>query len=230
MHELSYAWTGRRTFLTGLSATGAIGLAACATVPKLSLEDAVQRLLRRSSQRAFSRLTADDGYWDDRIAAIGLDTILGTRGNILAGILTSAVFKGQLQDAFGALAVEGSQRAAPLVTDAVRVIGFDAAQRLVRGGPTAATDFLRSELGMTLIEAMVPELGQAIRLARNPIVGQAISRLSGVDLAGVTGRLSNQINNMIWREIGIEEAAIRRDPRSTNDPVLIGVFGLGGRR
>ena len=217
----------RRAFLIGASAAGLLGLTGCASQPRFTLEDAVQRLLLRSSDRAFARLTSDGGYWDDQVAAIGLGTILGTRGNILVEILTSAVFKDQLQYAFAELAEEGSERAAPLVADAVRVIGMDAAQRLVRGGPTAATEFMRSRVGPRLIDAMVPELGQAIRLARDPVVGRAISRLAGVDLAGVTSRLSNQINDAIWREIGREEAAIRRDPRSTNDPVLIGTFGLG---
>ncbi|MGB3738475.1 MAG: DUF4197 domain-containing protein [Pontixanthobacter sp.] len=223
----------RRAFLRGLSATGIIGLslgaAGCANLPGLTLEDAVQRLLLRSSERAFARLTDNGGFWDEQVEAIGLGTILGTRGNFLANILTSTLVKDQLQDAFIDLAIEGSERAAPLVTDAVRVIGFAAAEQLVRGGPTAATQFLRGRMGGALIEAMVPELGQAIRLARNPIVNRTISQLTGVDLAGVTGRLSRSVDDAIWREMGLEEAAIRRNPRNTDDPLLIGTFGLGAR-
>ena len=206
-----------------------MGAVGCANLPGFTLEDAVQRLLLRSSERAFARLTNDGGFWDEQVEAIGLGTILGARGNFLTNILTSALVKDQLQDAFVDLAIEGSERAAPLVTDAVRVIGFNAAEQLVRGGPTAATQFLRGRMGGALIEAMVPELGQAIRLARNPIVNQTISQLTGVDLADVTNRLSGRIDDAIWREMGAEEAAIRRDPRSTDDPLLIGTFGLGGR-
>ncbi|MGB7407770.1 MAG: DUF4197 domain-containing protein [Pontixanthobacter sp.] len=224
----------RRSFLTGMSVIGLIGatgvLSACASLPPLTMDDVIERLLRRSSERAFARLTSDGGFWDDQVETVGLGSILGSRGNILTDVLTSAVFKDQLQDAFGDLAAEGAYRAAPLVADAVRVIGVDAAQRLVRGGPTAATTFLRSEMGGTLINAMVPELGQAIRLARDPIIGRAISELAGVDLEGVTSRLSRTIDDAIWREMGLEEAAIRRDPRSTRDPVLIGAFGLNTAR
>lgn len=221
---------GRRSLLGGIGAAGGfMALAACASLPGYGLTDAVRRLLFLSSERAFARLTAPGGYWDDQVAQIGLGNIMGTRGDILSSILTSALFKDQLEDAFADVAIRGAERAAPIVTDAVRVIGFSAAEALVRGGPTAATSFLRAEMGDTLIEAMIPELGDAIRLARDPVIGQAIARLSGVDVADVATRFSASINDAIWREMGLEEAAIRRDPRSTNDPLLIGVFGPSAR-
>ena len=73
---------------------------------------------------------------------------------------------------------------------------------------------------------MVPELGQAIRVAQNPVISNAIARLSGVDVAGVATRFSDDINDAIWTEMGVEEGEIRRNPRATNDPLLIGVFGV----
>ncbi|WP_128893069.1 DUF4197 domain-containing protein [Erythrobacter sp. HKB08] len=220
---------GRRAFLGGSAATGAILLSGCAGLPGYGLTDAIRRLLLLSSERAFARLTAPGGYWDDQVGRIGLGNILGTRGDILASILTSTLFKSRLEDAFADLAIEGAERAAPLVADAVRVVGFEAAERLVNGGPTAATAFLRGEMGNTLVEAMVPELGDAIRIARDPVIGDAIARLSGVDVPGVATRFSNSINDAIWTEIGFEEAEIRRNPRATNDPLIIGVFGVGSR-
>jgi len=80
-----------------------------------------------------------------------------------------------------------------------------------------------------LLDAMVPELGEALRLSRDPLLGQALSALTGVDVAGVADRFGRQIDDAIWGEIGREEAAIRANPESTRDPVLIGVFGLGSR-
>ncbi|MFZ1744210.1 MAG: DUF4197 domain-containing protein [Pontixanthobacter sp.] len=221
--------TGRRAFVAGLGGVGIVALSGCAGLPGYSLTESIRRLLLLSSERAFARLTDDGGFWDQQVSRIGLSNIMGTRGDTLAGILTSALFKDQLQGAFADLAIEGSQRAAPLVADAVRIVGIQAAEELVRGGPTAATSFLRGEMGNQLVEAMVPQLGDAIRVARDPVIGRAISSLSGVDIGGVASRLSNQVNDSIWNEIGIEEAAIRRDPRSTNDPVLIGVFGLASK-
>lgn len=220
--------TGRRAFIGGLAAGGALlALPGCAGLGGFSLVDAVQRMLFLSSERAFARMLRVDGFWDQQVAQIGLGGLLGTRGDVLGRILTSALFKSRLEGAFADIAWEGAERAAPLVTDAVRVIGVRNAIDLVRGGPTAATAFLRGSMGMTLVEAMVPELGQAMRVAQDPLVGQALGALTGVDVPQVAARIATAIDDTIWREIGAEEAAIRANPEATRDPLIIGVFGAG---
>lgn len=221
--------TARRAVLGGFAASGALlALPACSTIPGFSMVDAVQRLLYLSSERAFARMLQGDGFWDQQVAQLGLGNLLGTRGDVLSRILTSALFKNRLEDAFADIAYEGAERAAPLVTEAVRTIGIQNAIDLVRGGPSAATAFLRGTMGRTLIETMVPELGTAMRVASDPLVGELVRGLTGVDFAGATARFADNIDRTIWREIGEEEAAIRRDPRSTRDPLIIGVFGTAG--
>lgn len=222
--------TARRHFIK-LGAGGAMVLAlpACSTLPGFSLTEAVRRLLLRASEQAFARLTAPDGYWDAQVSRLGLGNLLGTRGDILSGVLTSALFKSRLEDAFADIAISGSQRAAPLVVDAVRVIGLANAAQLVRGGPTAATQALRGELGGRLIEAMVPELGDAIRIASDPLVGRLIDAAVGTNVSGIAERLAGNVNDAVWTEIGREESAIRSDPQATGDPLLIGVFGAASR-
>ncbi len=220
--------TGRRAFMGGLLASGGlVALPGCASLGGFGLTDAIQRMLFLSSERAFARMLQSDGYWDRQVAELGLGNMIGTRGDVLTRILTSTLFKNRLENAFGAVAYEGAERAAPLVTDAVRTIGVQNAIDLVNGGPTAATGFLRGAMGRTLIEAMVPELGTAMRVASDPLVEELISGLTGVDISGVARNVATSIDNTIWREIGNEEAAIRRNPRSTNDPLIIGVFGAG---
>lgn len=221
---------GRRAFLGGLSLGGAgLALAGCASLPGFSMVDAVQRILFLSTDRAFGRMLNSGGFWDQQVATLGLNNLLGTRGDVLSRILTSALFKDRLQDAFADIAYDGAQRAAPLVTDAVRTIGIQNAIDLVNGGPTAATGFLRDSMGRALIDAMVPELGDAMRVAQDPLVGELVSALAGRNFADATARFANNLDDTIWREIGLEEAAIRRDPRSTRDPLIIGVFGAASR-
>ena len=193
MNGIDNSTMNRRTLLGGgVAGAALLTLPACASLPGFSMTEAIRRLLLRASDNAFARLVEPDGYWDSQVARIGFSELLGTRGSTVARILTSNLFKERLEDAFADIAIDASFRAAPIVTDAVRVIGLANAIELVRGGPQAATTALRGELGGRLIDEMVPELGDAI-----------------------------------WTEIGVEEAAIRADPRSTNDPVLIGVFGAG---
>jgi hypothetical protein len=219
----------RRSLIAGFAGAGALVLLpGCAsTGPVFSMEEAVRRLLLLAADNAFARLTEPGGFWDEQVARIGLDRFMGARGNTLSRILTSQLFKDRLEERFAGFAIDASFRAAPVVTDAVRVIGFANAIELVRGGPSAASDFLRLELGTALIDAMVPELGEAIRLAEDPLVGEALGALTGVRVGEVAARIGREVDDAIWGEIAREEAAIRRDPGATRDPVLIGVFGLG---
>lgn len=229
MHTTTNAPLARRQFIVGgLAVSTVLVLPACATTQGYSLTEAIRRLLLAASENAFARLTAPGGYWDEQVALLGLGDLLGARGDTLSRILTSALVKDRLEDTFADLAIEGSYRAAPIVTDAVRVIGFANAIELVRGGPRAATTALRGEMGGRLIDAMVPELGDAIRIASDPLVAELLNTATGADVGGIAQRLAGNIDEAIWTEIGNEEAYIRANPRSTNDPVLIGVFGANG--
>lgn len=213
---------GRRAFLVGSAATTALlALPACSSMGGISLTEAIRRLLVLSSERAFARLAADGGYWDSAVKTIGLERLLGARGDVVGRILTSGLFKSRLEDAVADVAVRGSYRVAPIVAETVRTIGIQNAVDLIRGGPTAATSFLRGSMASGLIEAMVPEVGDALRLAREPLLGQLIGALTGVDVPQISRRFSGEVDAAIWHEIGIEEAAIRANPEATNDPLLI---------
>jgi hypothetical protein len=66
-------------------------------------------------------------------------------------------------------------------------------------------------------------------LAEDPLIGQTIGALTGVNPGDVAVRIGREVDNAIWGEIAREEAAIRADPGATRDPLLIGVFGGLGR-
>jgi hypothetical protein len=223
--------TTRRTLIAGALGAGTmLLLPGCAsTGGGFSMVEAVRRMLLLASENAFARLTAPGGFWDEQVARVGLGEILGTRGDTLSRLLTSSLVKDRLEDRMATFAIDASYRAAPVVTDAIQIIGFDNAVALVRGGPDAASTFLRGEIGLALMDAMVPELGDALRLAEDPLLGQALAALTGVDVPGVAQRLGRQVDDAIWSEIAREEIAIRANPASTGDPLLISVFGGFGR-
>jgi hypothetical protein len=221
MAQVSSLTPSRRAFLAGTSAAALLALPACSSMGGISFTEAIRRLLVLSSERAFARLTAPDGYWDNAVERIGLDRFLGARGDLLGRILTSQLFKDRLEDVVADVAVRGSYRVAPIVSDTVRIIGIQNAVDLVRGGPTAATDFLRRSMADGVIETLVPEIGSALRVARDPLMGQLLAALTGVDIDRMARGFSNEVENAIWYEIGAEEAAIRANPEDTRDPVLI---------
>ena len=215
----------RRSFLAGVAASGLLALSACQTTRPISFTEAIRRLLVLSTENAFDRMTAPGGFWDESVQQLGLNEFLGARGDVLSGILTSALFKSRLEDAFARYAVDASYRVAPLVADTVRTIGIPNAVALIRGGPTAATSYLRDAMGMALIDALVAELSDALRIAEDPLIGQMLSALAGVNVGYVARSFAGTVSDVIWQEIGREEARIRANPRVTNDPLLMGVFG-----
>jgi len=215
----------RRTLMAGAAAIGVLAVTGCQTIQRWSLVDAIRRLLNLSAQNAFARLMAPGGFWDNRLARLDLPDVIGSRGNTLAGILSSIVFKERLQREFNRVAERGARRAAPIVADAVEVVGIANAKALLEGGPSAATAFLRGNMATTLVEAMVPELADGLRISQEPLVADALRQLTGIDVSAVARDFSVDVDNAIWAEIGREEAAIRANPRSTNDAMLIEVLG-----
>ncbi len=219
----------RRAFIGGgVMMSAALLLPGCQSIPGFSLNEAVRRLLTLSFQNAFAQLLQPGGFYDNELNRIPLPDQFTQGGSIVGAVLRSAAFRGQLQRQLNIAAERGAERAAPLVTEAIRGASFSDATAILRGGPRAATDFLRGSMGTALITAMVPEIGGALRLAQNDVVAQAIRAVSGVDVQGIATSVSRAADNVIWNAIGREESSIRANPRATNDPLLIGALGLGG--
>jgi Protein of unknown function (DUF4197) len=171
------------------------------------------------------------GFYDSSVARISLpDRFGGDRGTgIVSLVLQSRQFRDRLQRQLNRAAEKGAERAAPLVADAVRTISIEDAAALVRGGPQAATSFLRGKMGTALVESMLPGISEGLRLFDDQVIGQAVRSVTGFDIAALASDITRKADDSIWAAIGLEEANIRADPQRTNDPLLIGVFGLGKR-
>ncbi len=219
----------RRRFL-GLAAlgAGALALPGCASMGPFSYTEAIRRLLTVASQDAFEQLLAPNGFYDTQLAQLTANDLLGNRSSAVARILGSGLVRDRLMREFNQVAAEGAYRAAPVVADTIRVIGFQNAIDLVTGGPTAATSFLRQNMGQQLLEVMLPEIGDALSVVNDPVLGPALSELAGVNLQGVANSLTRNTEEVIWNAMGEAEARIRQDPYATDDPLLIGAFGTQG--
>ena len=228
-NQISSRHINRRMVLGAGASAAILVLPGCASLPGFSLTEAIHRLLTISSQNAFAALLEPGGFYDSQIARIDLPQQLGGSGSgdILSTILGSAPFRRELQQQVNRAAEKGAERAAPLVADAVRNISIGDAAALVRGGPQAATSYLRGQMGNALIDAMLPGMSEGLRLFDNGIISRALGAATGIDFAGLSSDLSRKADTAIWNSIGAEEANIRADPRQTNDPLLIGVFGAG---
>jgi hypothetical protein len=224
MDRFDQTTIARRHFLAGAAAGGILLVPGCSSLGGFSMVEAIKRLLTKSSQNAFGKLTLPGGFWDSAVARFDVPELFSGSGGSIKSLLTSALFKDKLQRQLNVLAEKGAERAAPVVLDTVGKISIPDAVGLVRGGPTAATSWLRGQMGTGLVNAMVPGLGDALKLAGDPVISQAIGALAGVDLGQVAQAVASKADNSIWNQIGAEESAIRANPEATNDPLLIGVF------
>jgi len=213
------ATVSRRATIGGLAAL----LASCAALPPLTVDEAVRRLLRKSTDRALARLYAPGGVWDRFVASIDLGG--GAAGLFIQRALMSNDFHRRLDAWIRPVAMRAAHAAAPRIAAAVKTMGVANARAVLAGGPRAATDLLRSELGPAVIEAMFPEFRNALQSVDDQVLGRifaALLRLGGDELAH---RLARHTADAVWDTIGDEEAAIRADPTAGGDPQLAGYLG-----
>jgi hypothetical protein len=220
--------TRRRLLAAGLLVP-ALALPGCSTLGGFGFEDAIRRLLTLSSQRAFARLLRDNGFFEDEFARIPLPPQLSGAGTIASALLRTPVVQNQLLQVMNRAAANAAEVAAPIVYDSIRIMSFADTVSLVRGGPTAATDFLERSMGNAIVDAMFPGVGNALRLFDNGVVNQLVRAATGIDFSGLQRHVADSAARGIYRAIGREEAAIRANPRGTGDPVIAGVFGVLGQ-
>jgi hypothetical protein len=209
----------RRQMLLAGMAGAALTLPGCQSVPGFSLTEAIRRLLSLASQNAF---------YDSSVARIALpDRFGGAAGtNIVSVVLQSRQFRDRLQRQLNRAAEKGAERAAPIVADAVRSVSIEAADQIIRGGPQAATAFLRGKMGLALLDSMLPGISDGLRIFDDQVISQAVKSVTGFDMGGLAQDITRKADDAIWAAIGLEESNIRANPQATNDPLLIGVFGL----
>ena len=216
----------RRSLLVAGCTLPLLALPGCASIPGFGMVDALRRLLTVSSQRAFANLLTDNGFFSDELARVPLPPQLAGAGGIASALLRSPAVQNQLLGVMNRAASNAAEAAAPVVYDSIRHMTIGDAMALVRGGPTAATGFLQRAMGTAIVDAMFPGVGNALRLFDNGIVNQVVQAATGISFAGLQRHVSETAANGIYRAIGREEAAIRANPRSANDPVISGMFGL----
>lgn len=219
---------GRRHLLFAGTTGLMLMLPGCQMGPRYSLAEVIRRLLTLASQNSFALLLQPGGFYEHQVARIALpDRLGGGRGAmILSAILQSQSFRDRLQRQLNRAAEKGAERAAPLIADSIRMVSIETADAIVRGGPQAATQFLRGKMGFALVDAMVPGIAEGLRLFDDQVINRAVQSVAGFDMAALGRDIARKADDAIWAAIAFEEAAIRANPQKTNDPLLIGVFGL----
>jgi hypothetical protein len=212
----------RRSVLGFGAVAGLLALPGCSSLPGLSLTEAVKRLLTLSSQNAFAELLQPNGFFDSQVARISVpDSLGGSRvTSVATALLRSKPIQDRLLMQVNRAAEAGAELAAPIVAETIR-------NMIINGGPRAATTLLQGQLGNTLVDRMLPGVGNGLRLFDNEIINLVLSQATNVDFSSISRDVTNKVSDAIYRSIGAQEESIRANPRATNDPLLIAVLGVG---
>lgn len=197
-------------------------LSACATIgTEGGTDEALRRLLEISSCRALTRLAAPDGYLGDPALRLAVPRLDGRGGAVLTALIQSRPVQERLLAVVNHAASRAADRAAPAVYDAVRALSFRDALAIARGGPSAATDYLQASIGDGIVTAMLPEVGEALRMTdEDSVLGLVLGAATGVNVTGIQRSVTDAAARGLWRAIGREEAAIRADPASAHDRLV----------
>lgn len=203
-------------------------LGACVTGPGYRVEDGFERLLTLSTQRAFARLFAPDGFYDAQIARIDLLPLPENPSSkirqIIEAVMQTGAVRRRISMMLNRVAQDAARRAMPVITAAIRGMSRDEALAAFNAGPTAATDLLREHAGPAVIDAIIPGVSQGLRADALEILGAVGAAATGVDYVELGRALATQAMYGMFAAIGREEAAIRADPAATRDPVLIALI------
>ncbi len=221
----------RRHLLLAGIAGAALTLPGCQSLPTISLTEVIRRLLTLSSQSAFAQLLQPGGFYDSQVARIALPERLGggAGSGILSAVLQSKIFRDKLQRQLNRAAEKGAERAAPLVAEAVRTVTIEDAASIIGGDAQAASRFLRGKMGPVILDAMLPGISEGLALFDDQTISRAVQSVTGFDIGALARDVTQRAENAIWAAIGAQEANIRANPQSTNDPLLIGIFGRAAK-
>lgn len=223
----------RRALIGGGCILPLLALPGCSTLSDfggLGFEDAIRRLLTISSQRTFANLLQDEGFFQDELARVTLPPQLGGSGapSLVSALLRTSAFQNQMLRLVNKAAAQAAENAAPIVYDSIRSMTITDAVSIVRGGPTAATAYLEQSIGERIVDALFPGVGNALQVLDSGVLNQALGAATGINFAGLQQDVTRKAARGIWNAIGREEASIRANPSSANDPLLTGVFGVLG--
>ena len=193
----------------------------------------LRQALEQGADFAVRELGRPGGFLDSNQVRIGLPSSLEkvAQGLRMAG-------QGQKVDAFVTSMNRAAEAAVPASLDvlknAVRAMSLQDAQGILRGGDTAATDYLKRVGGSDIQGRILPLVSQATqqtevtRYYKNLMGGS-----TGALLGSLTGHQSLDLDTYITEKttaglftmIAAEEQKIRRDPVARTTELLRQVFG-----
>ncbi len=192
----------------------------------------LEEALEIGVQKAVELASARDGFLGNDAIRIPLPKPLRPVASTLRKI-----GMGDMADAFEETLNRAAEKAAaeamPILTDAVRGLTFEDAMAILRGGDTAATDYLRKATEEKLTKVFTPIVEKAMADTGVTSAYQSLVRQAGPYLAmagqqqdeDLTPYVTKKTLDGLFTLVAQQEKAIREDPVKRTTDLLKKVFG-----
>jgi hypothetical protein len=194
------------------------------------IERGLKEALTVGMENTVAYLGRNDGYFANQAVKILLPEEVRQAEKVLRGV----GFGPQL-DEFTLSMNRAAEKAAPLAADifatAITEMSFDDANRILRGGNTAATDYLKSKTRDKLLERFQPAVRRAMSEYNVTQQYEAITgKVQNLPLVGkvihldVNRYVSSKALDGLFHVLAQEETSIRTNPKARVTDLLKEVF------
>ena len=189
----------------------------------------LREALRVGSERAVASTSATDGFFGNELIRLGMPAQLQT----MADTLTTVGFGEQVRElevAMNRAAEQASGEALAVFTDQIAAMSIGDAKSIWTGGPTAATDYFRTNTSAELRERFAPIVAEKVNeagLARAyATLAQRYAAIPFVTQPTVSleDHVTDGALDGLFTVLGNEERRIRDDPAARTTDLLQKVF------
>jgi hypothetical protein len=190
----------------------------------------LKEALATGTGNAVQSLSKPDGYFSDAAAKI----LMPGKMQQAADVLKKAGYQREVDDfilSMNRAAEQAAPRARPIFEDAVKKMSFADAQKILKGGNTAATDYFKTKTSSELTAAFKPAIAESMNQVG---VAQSYKALTDrytsmvpfgkTDAFDLDGYVTQKSLDGLFVKVGQEEAKIRTNPAARTTDLLKKVF------
>jgi hypothetical protein len=190
----------------------------------------LKEALATGTGNAVQSLSKTDGYFSDAAVKI----LMPGKMQQAADLLKKADYQREVDDfilSMNRAAEQAAPKARPIFEDAVKKMSFEDAQKILKGGNTAATDYFKAKTSPELTAAFKPVIAQSMNQVG---VTQSYKALTDrytsmvpfgkMDAFDLDGYVTQKSLDGLFVKVGQEEAQIRTDPAARTTDLLKKVF------
>jgi hypothetical protein len=190
----------------------------------------LKEALSIGTNNAVKNVSRVDGYFGNEAIKI----LMPEKIRKVTEVLSAVGYKKEVDDvvlSMNRAAEKAAPKAVPIFVDAIKHMTFDDAQKILRGGDTAATDFFKEKTSVKLFDEFKPVVTESMDKVG---VAQSYKKMTaGYDQVPFMKKedvdldhyVTNKALDGLYHMVGQEEKKIRTDPAAQVTDLLKKVFG-----